>query len=255
MGARSLPAVVSVHDVMPETLAHVLRILALLQHHRVMPVTLLVVPGRGWDGAGRATLRALQAEGYLLAGHGWRHEVSGISGLRHWLHSRFLSRNVAEHLALDRAGIAALIHRCYAWFGDHALDPPELYVPPAWAMGSLGRAGLRQLPFRHYEYLHGVFDAERDRFVPAPVLGYEADSLLRVTLLRWWNRLAQVSARRRDVVRIGIHPFDLDHRLANDLRAHLARGGFAWRGYRDLTEARSNPLGQHPLASRRVSPQ
>lgn len=231
-------ALVSVHDLMPETLPSVRATLALLAHHRIAPVTLLVVPGAGWDRAGIAALKALQDQGHRLAGHGWRHRAERIGGTYHRLHSLLLSRDVAEHLALDADGILALVHRCHAWFGEHGLETPALYVPPAWALGAIGPMRLAaEGPFALYELFGGVLDARSNRMIRLPLLGYEADRPLRVPVLRTfnalnrgpvarWNRWGAGSGsgpRPGRPVRIGIHPNDIRLRMTRDLVADLAR--------------------------------
>jgi predicted deacetylase len=168
-------------------------------------------------------LRRLQASGYRLAGHGWCHSVEAVRGWPHRLHSALLSRGVAEHLALDADGIAALIGRCFRWFGEHDLDPPQLYVPPAWAMGKIPRQRLSGSPFRLFETLSGIYDAATGQFMGVPLLGYEADTPARVLPLRLWNGINRLAARRVGFVRIAIHPFDPRHRLASSLHAHLAQ--------------------------------
>jgi predicted deacetylase len=218
-------ALISVHDLMPETLPAVLRTLQRLEHHQCAPVTLLVVPGRDWDRAALATLRSLERDGYRLAGHGWRHRAETVGGLYHRLHGLFLSRRVAEHLALDEAGIIALIQRCHAWFGDHGLESPGLYVPPAWAMGAISLARLRETcPFPLYERFDGVIDIAAGRVQRLPLLGYEADHAFRAPILRLWNRWNWQRARRQArPIRIGIHPRDIEFALAHDLECDLAR--------------------------------
>lgn len=217
-------ALISVHDLMPATMPAVRRTLALLEHHDVHPVTLLVVPGTGWDARGIDELRALQRAGYVLAGHGWQHRAERIRGLRHRLHSLFLSRHVAEHLALDADGILALMRRCRNWFERQDLTPPTLYVPPAWALGAitaqaLGRAGL----FRQVEVFSGVLDTADGGLRPVPVLGYEADAAMRIPALRLWNRRERRRAASTGALRVGIHPYDIDHPLRRDLIADLQR--------------------------------
>ncbi|AFL74144.1 DUF2334 domain-containing protein [Thiocystis violascens] len=218
---RWVRALVSVHDVMPETLPQVNRILALLAAEQVSAVTLLVVPGASWTARDLDTLRDYEARGYELAGHGWRHRVERFGGLRHRLHGQFISRNVAEHLALDSAGIIDLMGRCHDWFAQQNLRAPSLYVPPAWAMGDIERSALAELPFLSYELFSGILSAQTGRLHPMPLLGYEADTALRTPLLRLWNRLNRHRARNNGWLRIGIHPRDLDLRLAEDLRRDL----------------------------------
>lgn len=220
------PAVVSIHDVMPETLSRVEDLLGLLGVHGLGTVDLLVVPGRAWSSVQIDRLRAWQGAGHRLAGHGWRHKVDRIRGWKHRLHSRLVSRDVAEHLALDADGIAALIGRCHAWFGAHDLVVSDLYVPPAWAMGAMPRARLKDLPFRRYEVFGGIVDAATERFHPSPMMGFEADTWGRVWPVRLFNAVNRAwAAAGAAPLRVGIHPYDLEYRLAGDLRRVIARLG------------------------------
>lgn len=220
---EGLRALVSIHDVMPETRERVANLL------RTMPETipperivLLVVPGRDWSGADLDWLRSLQQQGYELAGHGWFHRCGRPRTLYHHLHSLLLSRDAAEHLSLDADAIVELIRANRHWFGQQGLHAPELYVPPAWAPGPVPRATLRQLPFRYYETLTGVYDAERDQFRRLPVMGFEADTPARARGLRLINAVQLGLARWwRRPVRVAIHPFDAELYLARDLRACL----------------------------------
>lgn len=216
-----LHALVSVHDVMPETLPAVRRILELLEHHDLAPATLLVVPGRDWSAEDLGALRRWQAAGHALAGHGWTHRVERIAGPAHLLHSMFVSRRCAEHLALDGEALRLLVERCHGWFEVRGLEPPSLYVPPAWAMGALDRDALAALPFRQYETTTGVLDAWSGSFTRLPLVGFEADAPWRAPVLRAWNRMNRRRADPTTPLRIAIHPRDLDLRLGADLEALL----------------------------------
>ncbi|MBK5968834.1 MULTISPECIES: polysaccharide deacetylase family protein [Thiorhodovibrio] len=223
-------ALVSVHDVMPETLPAVERVLDRLSALGVAKVTLLVVPGRDWSAADLDRLQQLLQPGHELAAHGWHHRAEHIGGLYHRLHALFLSRQVAEHLALDAEGILALLRRSREWFIQQGFAPPSLYVPPAWAMGAISRARLSaEGPFERYEVFGGIYEARTRAWRATPMLGYEADNATRVLALRLWNALNRRRARAAGVLRIGIHPHDLDYALAGDLEADLKR--FNRHGY------------------------
>jgi predicted deacetylase len=224
---------VSLHDVMPKTLENVERIMQELERHELLPVTLLVVPDAGWTGESLQKLNEFVAAGAEVAGHGWRHVVENVSGVRHKLHSLLISRDVAEHLALSRPDIESLVRRCHNWFKEHDLPAPELYVPPAWAMGSLRRADLDRLPFRQYETLGGVYDVRSRQFRRLPMTGFEADTAFRATTCRAWNRLNLSWAGTSNPVRVAIHPQDRELRLAEDLRILLQQRGRAL-SYRDI---------------------
>lgn len=231
--AEGVRTLVSVHDVMPQTLDQVQRILSLCAAINPGPLTLLVVPGHDWDRSGLERLSAWQTLGHRLAGHGWIHRVERFGGFGHRLHGALISRRVAEHLALDGGGIAALIRRCHAWFLDQGLDPPGLYVPPAWALGQLRPRDLAPLPFSHYEVLGGVLHRASGRLQRIPLLGYEADTSARAPAIRLWNRVNRGLVRTRGWLRIGIHPSDPELALASDLERDLRRYPH-WVHYGDL---------------------
>jgi len=229
-------AIVSVHDVMPETLPEIKAILEKLKGLNVSPVTILVVPGKEWSARQIDWLREQQREGLVIAGHGWRHSVTERSTLYHKLHGLFLSRMVAEHLSLSEQAITELIERCYHWFIDQGFEAPPLYVPPAWAMGRIENETLDTLPFDLYETFNGIYRTGEKNFVSLPLTGYEADNALRTPILAGWNRFNEAQAKRLDQpLRITIHPQDLSLGLARQIDAQLSRAE-AFIDYRQLFE-------------------
>lgn len=89
-------------------------------------------------------------------------------------------------------------------------------------MGSIGRAALETLPFTRYETLSGVYDVRSRRVRRLPLLGYQADSALRVPWLKTWNRINLASARALgEPARISIHPHDRELPLFTELESVL----------------------------------
>lgn len=213
-----MEALISVHDVMPATLADVHAIVERIEAHGLGPVTLLVVPGQAWREHDLAQLHRWQRAGHELAGHGWTHRAARPRGFYHRLHATLLSRHCGEHLSLSAGGILALLRRNHAWFAAQDLEAPELYVPPAWALGAVDRPTLAAQPFAHIETMSGIYDVASGQTRLLPLRGYEADTRMRSAALRLWNPLA----RGRGPVRIAIHPRDLRLRLRHDLRRTLA---------------------------------
>jgi predicted deacetylase len=213
-------AIVSIHDVMPATLGRVQRIVALLEEAQVPPATLLVVPGKGWSRPELKTLKNLVNNGHPLAGHGWVHKAPpGRRTPYHRLHGLLISRNEAEHLSRPAKELAELIQACHDWFATVDLPSPELYVPPAWALGALRIKDLNRLPFRWYEVLRGFVEAPTSRVRWFPLAGFEADTTFRKVSLRIWNRVNGAFARGVGApLRISIHPDDLDLLLGQDLK-------------------------------------
>ena len=220
---RPPAALISLHDVMPATRRPVEIWLERLEVLGLTPVTLLVVPGTQWDEAAIDWLRSLQRAGHELVGHGWRHRADAVRGWRHRLHSVLISAQVAEHLALDRAGIQTLLVRCYTWFVEHGLGQPAGYVPPAWAIGDVSRTTLRAAPFRYYETLGGIYDAQHDRWTSLPLAGFEARSWWQAAALNCTNSVAAWRAKWRQPLRIAIHPRDAELRLGQELDRYLQR--------------------------------
>jgi len=215
---------VSIHDVMPETLDRVDEIVADMDANGWPPAILLVVPGRNWTADGLARLQQFAKRGHALAGHGWTHQIHRIRNTRHLAHSLLLSRRVAEHYTLDALGVDVLVRRCRRWFARHGLPEPELYVPPAWALGPVPAERLaRRGGYRFVETLGGIFDADRGKMLRLPVLGFEADTPLRAAFLKASNAWSLRQGRRVGAVRLAIHPQDRQLRLANDLKALIRR--------------------------------
>lgn len=218
-----MQAIISIHDVMPQTLSRVGIFLDCLQRFPANNICLLVVPGRQWQPEQIRQLHHWQQQGYELAGHGWRHEVTQVRGLYHTLHSRLVSRSAAEHLPLDTDEIAGLIDGSYRWFQQQGLAEPELYVPPAWAMGSIRCSQLQTLPYRYYEFQSGLYDSNKDRFRYLPLAGFEAQRRWQVPVLRLWNRINHWLATSAHPLRLSIHPYDLDYYLGKAVLDSLAQ--------------------------------
>lgn len=209
---------------MPSTLTEVSQLIELCRENAIAPLTLLVVPGHDWTAAGLEQLRRWSAGGCQLAGHGWLHRCATIRGIRHRLHSRILSRNVAEHLCLSGEQIVRLMHRCFEWFSLHGFAAPQLYVPPAWALGSLSGEQLRRVPFQGIETLGGMHLVSEARWRPLPLLGFEADTWGRAVALRTLNGTMRTLGKTLALpTRISLHPFDHRLRLQRSLRHVLGK--------------------------------
>ena len=113
--------------------------------------------------------------------------------------------------------------RCHRWFAEHDLIPPAYYVPPAWAMGAITPKQLHSAPFQRFEYFSGVYDAEKERFMRLPLLGFEADNTLCAVSLRFWNELNRRLASLRHPLRIAIYPYDDELKQAQDYASCLER--------------------------------
>jgi len=241
--------IASIHDVEPDTLERVAGLMSLLDRHEVHPRTLLVVPGLGWMPTEVDRLRAWAEAGATLAGHGWIHRAPPPAGLHHRLHAALLSRDQAEHLSRSREDLLGRVRDCHAWFAERDLPEPELYVPPAWALGALQTSDLPRLPFRWYETLTGLVEAATGRLRRLPLVGFEADTAARRRALRLTNGLALAWGRASGrPVRISLHPDDLQLLLAEEVEGILAR---PWRWVGEAEAAATDPP---PAVTRSAGP-
>jgi hypothetical protein len=210
----------SVHDVTPSTLDRAAEIVDLLVASGAGSLAVLVVPDGEWTDDQIATLRGWEQGGHVLAAHGWSHHAVPPRGLYHRLHSTLLSRDAAEHLGRARESVLDIVRGGQAWFARAGLQPPSLYVPPAWALGALPLSAFDGTPFRWVETLSGIYDTRARRWHHLPLVGFEADTDFRARSLRMLNaaNLALGTALRRPV-RAGVHPNDLSLLLARETRA------------------------------------
>ncbi|MCH7733038.1 MAG: polysaccharide deacetylase family protein [Candidatus Marinimicrobia bacterium] len=236
----SSTALVSIHDVMPKTLPEIKTILHLLNNNGIQSVTLLIIPGKDWSKSDLNILRELQHQGYILAGHGWNHQCFQNMSLKHKIHSALISRMEAEHLSLSGELITALIRQCFSWFQENDFIVPDLYVPPAWALGSISWNDLEEMPFNMYETLTGVYHSSIHSFYRLPLVGFEADTSLRIRAIKALNTLNRgLSYILGRPLRIAIHPYDLHWGLAANLKKQLSRN-CVYINYSDLDFKYSN---------------
>ena len=214
-----MKALVSIHDVMPHTMREVAELLQICRDADIRAVTLLVVPGLDWSAVQLRRIRQWQDDGYVLAAHGWHHKCDSISTIRHRIHSKVLSRDVAEHLSKDSDQIAELMKRSGGWFDENGFDFPELYVPPAWALGGITDQALAETGFVMVETLLGVRLLQDGAFLNLPLVGFEADTALRTLALTCLNGIATKMPGNRPL-RVSLHPHD--HKLRLRHRMELA---------------------------------
>lgn len=216
-------AIVSIHDVMPHAIGNVRELLGKMAHLAPESITLLVVPGLDWADHELQALHEFQNAGYRLAGHGWHHRVRQVKTLYHHFHSGLISRMAAEHLSLSTDDITRIMEDCHAWFLRQSLAAPDLYVPPAWAMGSMPRSRLEAMPFRYFETMSGLYDSASGREVRLPLLGFEADTTFRAVSLKYWNAFNFGLGSQHRPVRLSIHPRDHQLLLRDALDHYLGR--------------------------------
>ena len=217
-----MKALISIHDVMPGTMTEVAELLKICRSSGVQQVTLLVVPGLDWQSEQIDQLRQWQKSGCELAAHGWVHRCVSKKTFWHLLHGLILSRGVAEHLSLNPKEIVDLMQKSCNWFVKNGFDQPSLYVPPAWALGSISKRGLRSCGYTWVETLSGVVFTQTGQTKRLPLVGFEADTFTRELALRVLNNVVLWMPTNKPL-RISIHPYDHKLRMVKSLPAILQR--------------------------------
>lgn len=243
-GVRGL--LVGVHDVTPAHEERLESVYRLLERFGVKRYALFVVPD--WHGewpieehpAFAERIRGLAAQGCEIVLHGYRHDEAGFGRtpgqrLRAWGRTG----REAEFLVLPPVTAARRLRDGLDVMRRLGLDPVG-FVPPAWLAPSGLADRLRELGLRCTETGRHVHDLARDRRRRIPAVRWS-------TRTEWRARAGAAIAaarvpmeRRRDVLRLAIHPPDVDHpvvarSLVRTLRALLRDRQPV--GYRDILGA------------------
>tara|TARA_A100001015_G_scaffold201502_1_gene224928 strand:+ start:2126 stop:2836 length:711 start_codon:yes stop_codon:yes gene_type:complete len=219
---------ISIHDVMPSNLSKINNIIYdLKKNYNITQLTLLVVPGLKWEKDQIAELKSLRSQGHELAGHGWIHKTSNIKTIYHKVHSKLISRDVAEHLSISKKEIINLLNNCFDWFKNENLPQPTLYVPPSWAIGKLKTKDFNKTKFQMFETLSGIYF--KNKFHKLPLLGYEADTLFRKFMVKISNKINNATASIFKIpIRLSIHPNDFELLISKDLIKDLKSNATFW---------------------------
>lgn len=213
---RSL--VVSLHDVSPHTRAACAEILGELARGGVERCSLLVVPDhhhRGHflaDAKFCAWLQAQAAAGHEVVIHGYHHrrERRAEESARDKFTTRLYTADEGEFYDLDRASAAALVTKARDEFRQLDLATPG-FIAPAWLLSRDAEDALRDLGIEYTTRLGSVLDFKTG-------ITHRSQSLVwsvrrgwrRWTSLRW-NAFLKQRLATNPLLRISIHPVDLQH--------------------------------------------
>ena len=207
---------VTIHDVAPPLMKRVERLWALCAERRVAPGLLVVpdwhggVPIEG-DPACVAWVRARAAEGAEVFLHGERHdEVGSPRGWRDSVRALGRTNREGEFLTLGYDAARTRIDRGLARLRALGLAPIG-FVPPAWLARPDTHRAVRDAGLAVSEDDGVVYAFRANRTLPSPVVRWSSRGAFRA-----YGSLLQADLRWRfqrgaEVVRIALHPADLDH--------------------------------------------
>lgn len=211
--------VVSIHDVAPSTRAKVEKILTELTHHGVGACSLLVVPDYHHKGpsladtAFRSWLHELVASGHELVIHGFYHQRARRAGetLRQKAVTRLYTAGEGEFYDLGYEEAGRLIRAAQKEFALHGFHPSG-FIAPAWLLSAEAERAALDAGLRYTTTLRGVRDFASGQEFISQSLVYSVRSDWRCAISLFWNRTLFRRLTRNPLLRLGLHPPDIDHR-------------------------------------------
>lgn len=205
------------HDVAPQTWQHYADFVQEVDRLGRIPLTLLVVPDFHRQGPLDRyptfchAMDQRLAVGDEIALHGYHHDDPAPVGVdpRQWFMRRIYTHE-GEFYQLDQAQAAARIERGLALFGRLGW-PAHGFVPPAWLMSDGTRRALHQFDFSYSSDLHGLIHLPDFHHEPVPGLVWSARSAWRRGLSRLWNDAKLRRHASAPLLRLGLHPVDMQH--------------------------------------------
>jgi predicted deacetylase len=207
---------VVLHDVAPQTWDRYGPFVTLADSLRV-PLTLLVVPDFHRSGDLRryprfvAAMDARLARGDEIALHGYFHaDDQPPSGDPVDLFMRRVYTREAECYRLDGTALRERVQRGLDLFAAFGWQPSG-FVAPAWLLGPGARAALSGLRLRYTSTRTRLVDLRSGRSHRAPGLTWSARSPWRRGASQLVNWALRCRHRDAPVLRLGLHPADMDH--------------------------------------------
>ena len=224
-------AVVSIHDVSPRTRPACERILAEIAALGIGTTSLLVIPDhhhRGHfleDPAFCTWLAELTRCGHEAVLHGYFHQrarrarETAVAKMT----TRFYTADEGEFYDMDRESARSLVSRAREEFRGIGLDPRG-FIAPAWLLGAEAEAALRDLEIEYTTRLGGVLDLRSGITHRSQSLVWSVRSAWRRVVSRMWNALLFRRLAANPLMRISIHPVDIEHAaIWRQIRALITR--------------------------------
>ena len=209
---------ISIHDVTPALEPNVRRLWELCRERGAVPA-LFVVPN--WHGAWPlaaypkfcAWLRQCAAAGAEIVLHGERHDEIGAS--RSWrdeLRAWGRTAREGEFLSLDRPAARERIERGLATLAALGFEVRG-FVPPAWLATEDTHRAARDAGLWFSEDAGALRRLQDETRIPAPAVRWSARTPLRALGSVAVAEARQALQGRMPVVRLALHPADLEHPL------------------------------------------
>lgn len=212
------PLVVSLHDVAPPTRLASEKILEELQRCGVRSCSLLVVPNYHQSGLAIGDrsfaqwLRDLEADGHEIVIHGYFHQRPRRprETLRARLTTRLYTSDEGEFYDLGYEEALRRITRARDEFVSAGLKPRG-FIAPAWLLSREAERAAADAEMEYTTRLATVRDLRSGDEVAARSLVYSVRSGWRRGMSLAWNGLLSCAMAGAPLLRLAIHPPDLEH--------------------------------------------
>jgi len=212
------PLIVSVHDVAPPTRPAAEKILSELARGGVNRCSLLVVPNYRRTGESMADpdfvrwLRDLEASGHEVVIHGYFHQRPPLAkeGWRARAWTRWYTRGEGEFFDLAYDEALRRIVKARDQFAAAGLKPRG-FIAPAWLLGPEGERAAADAEMEYTTRLTKVCDLRTGDTVSARSLVYSVSKAWRRATSLCWNATLGRLLADAPLLRLGVHPPDLQH--------------------------------------------
>lgn len=207
---------VTIHDVTPALQERVKALWALCAERGIVPGLYIVPDWHGGspiegDAAFVTWLCARARDGAEIFLHGERHDEVGLP--RTWrdeMRAFGRTNKEGEFLTLDYAAARQRIDRGIARLRALGLEPIG-FVPPAWLAKRATHDAVRDAGLAVSESDRAIFVHARRATIASPVLRWSARGAFRSYGSVLQERIRWRTQRHTPVMRIALHPADLDH--------------------------------------------
>ena len=211
--------VISLHDVAPVTQASCVRILDQLERLGISRCSLLVVPDYHQSGSSFANrefanwLRNLEASGHETVIHGYFHERAAARGetWRDQFMTRVYTNREGEFYDLDYEEAFRRISTARKEFKAAGLKPHG-FIAPAWLLSAEGERAARDCEIEYTTRLANVRDLRSGNTYSSRSLVYSVRSGWRRSVSLLWNAAVFRRCTYAPLLRISLHPTDIEHR-------------------------------------------
>ena len=209
----------SIHDVTPRHFERLKRIDRILEASGIgASYAMLVVPDfwREWpldaDRAFGVWLRQKADAGVEMLLHGYYHlDDTPPQGLKAKFKAAYMTKNEGEFLSLKTAAARERLIKGREILERVLRRPINGFVAPAWLYSDATKEVLAELGFLTAEdHLRVWSPAKQRQLAFSPVVSYASRTPARVASSLLWSRAATTMLAPFDIVRLALHPHDLD---------------------------------------------